>query len=316
MLQPPKIPLALLSGIRVINLKTSSRQAHAWQEELETLYSRYFKDPSPTWTWNDMHDLDRDAMVELEEIIRAGIKPPVSTDLVCSFLTPDWRKPYWKQLFAQRADIADLRQATIADIPETERALWIETKVIRSPDGQLTDSEKEDLLRDWKAAQTSYATMVREKIDGKELVSIDGQRFEWNATFSAYWSIDGYPRQLTKELVDKYPLEDGQAVGQGAENTEDLGQWYVCPVVKKGGHTKEAPLDRTQAFLVRSNMAEIVLTIAKSAQPTYEFSGEVVPYAEYVPGLSKAGQVEDFRRWVGLQNSPTSLPLGTVVAMD
>lgn len=216
MLQPPKIPLALLSSIRVINLKTGSHQAHAWQEELETLYSRYFKDLNPTWTWNDMHDLDREIMVELEEIIRAGIKPPVNTDLVCSFLTPDWRKPYWKKLFVHRANILDLSQATIADIPETEQALWMETKAIRHPDGQLTSSEKESILVDWKAAQTTYATMVREKIDGKELVRVNGQRFEWNATFSAYWSIDGYPRKLTKELVDKYPVEDGQAPAQNA----------------------------------------------------------------------------------------------------
>lgn len=328
MLIAPKIPLALLTSVRVIDEKTSSLQAHCWQEELEILYTRFFNEPSPTWTWNDIHDCDRDILVELEEVIRAGIKPPLDMELVSSFRTPAWRKPYWKQLFSFNPSIANLSEATLADIPSEEKALWLQTKVLRAPDGKLTESEQLTILRDWKAAQTFYGKVVDEKINGMELVRVNGQRYEWNQTFQGYWALDGAARQLTREAVSKFPVENGEIsesakpttkelpMNQSAPDLVDLSQWYVCPVLRKNEHTKEALVDRTQAFLVRSNMAEIVLAIAKSAQPNYEFSGEVIPYEEYVPGLSKAGQVEDFRRWVGFQNSPTSLPLGTVVVMD
>jgi hypothetical protein len=95
-----------------------------------------------------------------------------------------------------------------------------------------------------------------------------------------------------------------------------LNQWFVCPVEPFGGCTTEARLDRTQGFLVRTDVAEIALSLAKKAEPKYEFTGETIPYLDYTPGLSTNGLLEDLQRWIGYMNHPDSLPLGSVIQMD
>lgn len=96
----------------------------------------------------------------------------------------------------------------------------------------------------------------------------------------------------------------------------NLSQWFVCLVKPSYAQTKSAFLDRTPGFLVRSSLPEIVLELAKAAEPGYEFTGEVVPYMEYVPGLSLVSQINDLKRWIGYMNRADDLPLGTVIQMD
>ena len=95
-----------------------------------------------------------------------------------------------------------------------------------------------------------------------------------------------------------------------------LEHWFVCPVKPSFAQTKSAFLDRTPGFLVRSTIPHVVLDLAKEAEPDYEFTGEVIPYTEYVPGLSKAGQLADLRRWIGYMNRADDMPIGTVIMMD
>jgi hypothetical protein len=101
-----------------------------------------------------------------------------------------------------------------------------------------------------------------------------------------------------------------------AAQTPNLNQWFVCPVKRAPGNTSESFLDRTQGFLVRSDIAEIALSIAKMAEPNHEFLCETIPYTQYTPGLSQDGMVSDLRRWIGFMNHPDAMPLGTVVQMD
>ena len=96
----------------------------------------------------------------------------------------------------------------------------------------------------------------------------------------------------------------------------DLGRWYVCPVQPVWAQTKTAFLDRTPGFLVCTSIAEIALALAQSAGPEYEFTGETIPFKDYVPGLSVKSMIADLRRWLGFMNPPNLMPLGTVVPMD
>ena len=96
----------------------------------------------------------------------------------------------------------------------------------------------------------------------------------------------------------------------------NLEQWFVCPVTRTGGLTKEVFLDRTSGFLVKSSIKEMCLDLAKLKEPGYAFTGETLAYLEYIPGLSEKGLVQYLRRWVGYMNHPDDLPLGTIIQMD
>lgn len=87
----PTTPLILLTGITQISVSTGKDQARAWTKELETLYDAHFQDDK-RWTWDDVHDLDRDAFYELELIVEANDQLPLVEELISSFLTPDWRE--------------------------------------------------------------------------------------------------------------------------------------------------------------------------------------------------------------------------------
>lgn len=99
---PPDLPLALTSSITIINGHTSLEQARKWMLEIEARYNTLFGETEPTWTWNDVHDCDRDVLVELEEVMRSRNSPPMDLDLVSSFRTPSWRLPYNRNLLAYR----------------------------------------------------------------------------------------------------------------------------------------------------------------------------------------------------------------------
>jgi hypothetical protein len=91
-LKPPTTPLVLLSSMTTLSAATTLEEARQWQSEIESLYTAHYGNAQPVWTWNDTHDLDRDVLIELEEIVRAHKAPPLDTDLVCSFTNPNWRE--------------------------------------------------------------------------------------------------------------------------------------------------------------------------------------------------------------------------------
>ena len=93
-MNPPPIPLVIQTGITVINAQTSVQDASVWSLELESLYIQYFGASCLSWTWDDMNDLDRDATIELDEVLRASRNPPLDESLVSSFLEPNWRQTY------------------------------------------------------------------------------------------------------------------------------------------------------------------------------------------------------------------------------
>jgi len=92
----PALPLALQTGITVIDDQMTIEEAHERMGELEALYDTYFGEVENSWTWHDAHPLDHSAFVELQEVIRAGTKPPLDANLVSQFRTVEWRKPFSK----------------------------------------------------------------------------------------------------------------------------------------------------------------------------------------------------------------------------
>lgn len=49
------------------------------------------------------------------------------------------------------------------------------------------------------------------KINGLDVVSINGRRYEWNETFSTYWSINGEPRALQRTDLVGADVRDGKS---------------------------------------------------------------------------------------------------------
>jgi len=90
----PITPLCVKSGITVITENTSKEQARIWLAEIESLYNAHHNEAEPTWTWDHVHDLDRDAMVELEEIIGASDRYPLTLELISTFRDQAWRRLY------------------------------------------------------------------------------------------------------------------------------------------------------------------------------------------------------------------------------
>lgn len=92
----PKIPFILQTTLTILDLDTSIETAIALKNQIESLYGEYYALSHPDWTWNDTHDHDRDALIELEEIIRASKNPPLDEDLVSSFRNVKWKNIYQK----------------------------------------------------------------------------------------------------------------------------------------------------------------------------------------------------------------------------
>lgn len=90
----PKYPFVLRTSLSTINENTTAEEAKKLVKQIEVLYDQYFGEAEPIWTWGDIHDLDRDALIELNEVIRAASNPPLDTELVSSFRTDHWKKHY------------------------------------------------------------------------------------------------------------------------------------------------------------------------------------------------------------------------------
>lgn len=85
----PALPFVMQSSITCINETTQFYQAVQWRAELESQYNQYFGNTE--WDWNDVHEVDRDAIIELEEVIRSYAKPPMDMEVVTSFRSESWR---------------------------------------------------------------------------------------------------------------------------------------------------------------------------------------------------------------------------------
>lgn len=95
----PRFPFALRTKLTTIDENTPLDLAREVMRELEVLYNHHFNDGSGEnkWTWDDVHNVDRDVMVELEEVIRAwALDKPVNEAIVCAFRTERWKEPYKK----------------------------------------------------------------------------------------------------------------------------------------------------------------------------------------------------------------------------
>lgn len=96
MKQAPKFPFALRTSLSVITEKTSVEEAQKVIGELEVLYRHHFRDEpmASPWSLNDIHELDRAALIELHEIVRAASAPPLRTELICQFQTERWKQSH------------------------------------------------------------------------------------------------------------------------------------------------------------------------------------------------------------------------------
>ena len=91
---PPTVPLVLKTPITVINEHTTVQAASLWSLALEMAYVQYYGEGCLDWTWDDMHEMDCAAMVELDEVLRAYRDPPLDANLVTAFKDPTWRQRF------------------------------------------------------------------------------------------------------------------------------------------------------------------------------------------------------------------------------
>lgn len=69
---------------------------------------------------------------------------------------------------------------------------------------------------------TSKISKVDQKINDMELISVNGQRFEWNETYSAYWSTDGDVRQLLTSDLEGAKVVSGDELLQQTPSPEKM----------------------------------------------------------------------------------------------
>lgn len=98
MRRAPTVPLSVHTGITVLNTETTVHEASLWALDLEERYIQYYGESCISWTCDDMHELDRDATVALDEVLRAHRYPPLDTSLLKPFLEEGWRKGYTARL--------------------------------------------------------------------------------------------------------------------------------------------------------------------------------------------------------------------------
>lgn len=149
-----------------------------------------------------MHDCDRDALIELEEVIRASVATPLDLDLVSNFRTPEWRAPYWKLLFSPCSVTVDLSTATIQDIPLAEHVQWQRAKVIQSSDGDLSDVDENCLVADWKKAQDFYRRQVTQATLGLRNAHNRYALADQDTDAGLIWSVGGV---WSASLLDQSP---------------------------------------------------------------------------------------------------------------
>ena len=90
-IKSPVTPLVLMTTITVISPETTQDDAKRWAHELEIAYDAHYAESPPDWTWDDCHELDHDAFVELNEIRRGKAHFPLAVELISAFRSHDWR---------------------------------------------------------------------------------------------------------------------------------------------------------------------------------------------------------------------------------
>jgi hypothetical protein len=96
MLNKPKLPFVLQTDLQTIDENTTAERARALSQQIEALYDAYYANSTleGEHSWYDMHQRDHDALIELEEVVRASSKPPLDVGLVAGFRNKDWRNDY------------------------------------------------------------------------------------------------------------------------------------------------------------------------------------------------------------------------------
>lgn len=106
--------------------------------------------------------------------------------------------------------------AAIARVgPEQDKARLLE--MVKEA---LASNTPSDVLTVMKRKRTdTQVTGQAEKIDGMDLISVNGRRYEWNESFSSYWSVDGDPRALQKADLVGADVRDGKVTEGNTDKT-------------------------------------------------------------------------------------------------
>ncbi len=113
MLNKPKLPFVLQTDLQTIDENTTAERARALSQQIEALYDAYYANSTleGEHSWYDMHQRDHDALIELEEVVRASSKPPLDVGLVAGFRNKDWRNDYLAPM--QMVSVQDHRRNEI-----------------------------------------------------------------------------------------------------------------------------------------------------------------------------------------------------------
>ncbi|AQH05993.1 hypothetical protein A9R05_44405 (plasmid) [Burkholderia sp. KK1] len=135
-----------------------------------------------------------------------------------------------------------------------------------------------------------------DKIDGMNLVNVNGRRYEWNETFSAYWSVEGEPRALQRADLVGADVRDGTSSAVSSHNPS-IERLYGGVLVL---HTKESDM----TFIVRPGVNEHEtlmegarldkLEAAKLFERAQQLSARA-KYGELAAGLCKKAAAEVVR---------------------
>lgn len=86
-IQPPKVPLALRTGLMSLSELTPQSHAARYMSELELLYQAYFGDTNCFQDPLALHELDLALVADLDSLIRQDTLGGISE----TFRTPLWR---------------------------------------------------------------------------------------------------------------------------------------------------------------------------------------------------------------------------------
>ncbi len=204
MLNKPKLPFVLQTDLQTIDENTTAERARALSQQIEALYDAYYANSTleGEHSWYDMHQRDHDALIELEEVVRASSKPPLDVGLVAGFRNKDWRNDYLAPM--QMVSVQDHRRNEIFTGIIAGKVQGNNVQVILLRDGggiapswvlksNITPVKEEDLARLSKFYATTIAK-IRKQIAPAESDKKPEYQISNNEKESANAQNDGNQR--------------------------------------------------------------------------------------------------------------------------
>ena len=204
MLNKPKLPFVLQTDLQTIDENTTAERARALSQQIEALYDAYYANSTleGEHSWYDMHQRDHDALIELEEVVRASSKPPLDVGLVAGFRNKDWRNDYLAPM--QMVSVQDHRRNEIFTGIIAGKVQGNNVQVILLRDGggiapswvlksNITPVKEEDLARLSKFYATTIAK-IRKQISPAESDKKPEYQISNNEKESANAQNDGNQR--------------------------------------------------------------------------------------------------------------------------